>query len=95
MTIAVTTIIATSGAGTASDFITSVAAQTISGTLSSALSTGQYVEVSYDGGASWSHATSYAVGSTAWSTDTTLSGSGTFEVRCHIHPKMKLRVAVQ
>jgi len=63
------------------DFITKTAGQTISGTLSAALATGEKVQVSYDNGSAWSDATTYTVGSTAWSTTTTLSGSDTFRAR--------------
>lgn len=63
------------------DFITNVAAQTISGTLSAPLASGEWVEVSYDNGNTWANATTYAVGSSSWSTNTTLSGSGTFQAR--------------
>ncbi|WP_034294232.1 Ig-like domain-containing protein [Herbaspirillum sp. RV1423] len=62
------------------DFITNVAGQTISGTLSANLVTGESVQVSFDGGANWVTATS-TVGSNAWSVNTTLSGSNTFEAR--------------
>ena len=64
-----------------SDFITNTASQTISGTLSTNLATGERVEVSYDGGSTWSNATTYTVGSSSWSTTTTLSGSNTFKAR--------------
>ncbi len=68
--------------GTSStDFITKTATQTISGTLSANLASGESVEVSYDGGSTWSNASTYAVGSNSWSTTTTLSGSSTFEAR--------------
>jgi hypothetical protein len=63
------------------DFITNVATQTISGTLSANLSTGERVEVSYDNGNTWSDATNYSVGSDLWSTSATLSGSNTFLAR--------------
>ncbi len=63
-----------------SDFITNVAAQTISGTLSTGLVAGESVEVSFDGGSSWINATS-SVGSSDWSVSTTLSGSNTFVAR--------------
>lgn len=64
-----------------SDFITNVASQTITGSLSSSLGTGEKVEISYDNGSTWSDATSYTVGSSSWSTSTTLSGSNTFKAR--------------
>jgi len=67
--------------GTPGDFITNVASQTISGTLSANLVSGQRVEVSYDNGASWNNATTFAVGSSSWSTTTTLAGSNTFQAR--------------
>nr|MDN4046862.1 Ig-like domain-containing protein [Massilia sp. YIM B02787] len=60
------------------DFITNVAAQTISGTLSAALQTGEQVEVSLDNGASW---TAAQVDGTAWSLAATLAGSGTLQAR--------------
>ncbi|MFS2213322.1 Ig-like domain-containing protein [Telluria sp. Tellsp104] len=62
----------------ATDFITDTAAQTISGTLSAALQTGEQVEVSLDNGASW---TAAQVNGTAWSLATTLAGSGTLQAR--------------
>lgn len=64
----------------ASDFITSSNFQTIAGTLSANLSPGEYVEISYDGGASWTTATS-AVGSNTWSISATLAGSNTLMAR--------------
>ncbi|SEK17185.1 MULTISPECIES: Ig-like domain-containing protein [unclassified Variovorax] len=63
------------------DFITNTAAQTISGTLSANLGVGEKVQVSYDNGGSWSDATSYLVGTSTWSTNTTLAGSSTFLAR--------------
>ncbi|MBF8177047.1 Ig-like domain-containing protein [Herminiimonas contaminans] len=63
------------------DFITKTAAQTITGTLSGNLGSGERIEVSYDNGSTWNNATSYAVGSSTWSTTTTLSGSNTFMAR--------------
>lgn len=63
-----------------SDFITRVAAQTLSGTLSANLMAGESVQVSLDNGASWAAAAS-TVGSTAWSFATTLSGSNVLKVR--------------
>jgi hypothetical protein len=62
------------------DFITNVAAQTISGSLSAPLAAGQRVEVSLDGGATWRGAAA-ATGSAAWSVDVTLSGSNLFMAR--------------
>jgi hypothetical protein len=80
-----TTTIATVGfssdsGASGTDFITATAAQTISGTLSANLASGETVEVSTDNGASWSAATA-SVGSNAWSLSTTLTGSGTLKVR--------------
>ncbi len=65
----------------ATDWITNTASQTISGTLSTALATGEKVEVSYDNGSTWSDAIFYGVGSSTWSTTTTLSGTETFKAR--------------
>ncbi|ELX11797.1 putative surface layer protein [Janthinobacterium sp. HH01] len=65
----------------ATDLITNVAAQTISGTLSGALAAGESVQVSLDNGASWTSATAVA-GSSSWLlAGQTLSGSGTLQVR--------------
>ncbi|NVD96829.1 DUF4347 domain-containing protein [Massilia sp. BJB1822] len=64
-----------------SDLITNVAAQTISGTLSGALASGESVQVSLDNGVSWSTA-SAAVGASTWTlAGQTLSGSGTLQVK--------------
>ena len=60
------------------DFVTNVAAQTISGTLGAGLLTGERVEVSLDNGANW---TTAQVSGTTWSLATTLTGSGTLQVR--------------
>ena len=65
----------------ATDFITNTAAQTISGTLSANLVAGESVQVSFDGGTTWTNATTYTTGSSTWSTTTTLSGTNTFEAR--------------
>ncbi|MFS2161100.1 Ig-like domain-containing protein [Pseudomonas sp. Pseusp122] len=62
------------------DLITNTAAQTITGTLSANLVAGESVQVSLDGGASWSTATS-VVGNSTWSFATTLTGSNTLEAR--------------
>ena len=67
--------------GSGSDFVTSTALQTISGTLSANLASGETVQVSYDGGSSWNDATTFATGSSAWSTVSTLAGSHTFMAR--------------
>jgi hypothetical protein len=68
----------------ATDFITSTAAQTISGSVSAALVAGEKVQVSYDNGVNWTDATTQPTGSgTTWSTTTTLSGSSTFEARIY------------
>jgi hypothetical protein len=65
----------------ASDLVTNVAAQNLSGTLSASLASGEHVEVSLDNGAHWSTATG-AVGSNAWAlAGQTLAGSNTLQVR--------------
>jgi hypothetical protein len=68
---------ADSGASS-SDFITNVAVQTVSGTLSAPLATGQTVEVSVDNGATWTSASASAA---SWSASVTLSGSNTLLAR--------------
>ncbi|MFZ3120249.1 MAG: Ig-like domain-containing protein, partial [Variovorax sp.] len=64
-----------------SDFVTNTAAQTITGSLSANLASGERVEVSYDNGSTWSDATSYLVGTSTWATTTTLAGGGIFLAR--------------
>ena len=66
---------ADSGAN-AQDFVTNVAAQTLTGTLDAALAAGDVVKVSLDGGATWLAATA-AVGGTSFSLTGVLpAGSG-------------------
>ncbi|MCH8623115.1 choice-of-anchor U domain-containing protein, partial [Undibacterium sp. TS12] len=63
------------------DFITSAAQQTISGTLSAGLLAGETVQVSLDNGANWVNATA-ALGSTSWTLQNqTLGGNNTLQVR--------------
>ena len=52
----VTALSADSGAS-GSDFITNVASQTVSGTFTSALASGEKIQVSADGGTTWIDAT--------------------------------------
>ena len=55
---AVATVTALSAdTGTAGDFITSVAAQTVSGTFTGALAAGEKIQVSANGGTTWVDAT--------------------------------------
>ncbi|MFA5215393.1 DUF4347 domain-containing protein [Sulfuricurvum sp.] len=85
-TTAPTTTIATmalsADTGTSStDFITKTTAQTISGTLSANLVSGEIVQVSLDNGSTWTTATT-SVGANTWSlAGQTLSGSNTLQVR--------------
>ena len=66
--------------GTAGDFITSVAAQTVSGTFTGTLAAGEKIQVSADGGTTWVDA--IPVGSTWSASGVTLSaGTGTLAVR--------------
>ncbi len=68
--------------GAAGDFVTNVAGQEFSGTLTVPLDTGAHVQVSYDNGANWRNASDYTVGSNAWKdTGVTIAGSNTFQVR--------------
>ncbi|WP_239231470.1 DUF4347 domain-containing protein, partial [Comamonas aquatica] len=62
------------------DLVTRVSAQTISGSLSAPLATGESVEVSLDDGGNWSTATA-SVGSSSWSLTANLGGSNTLHVR--------------
>ncbi len=72
---------ANSGAS-ATDFITNVAAQTITGTLSGPLGAGEVVQISLDNGVTWKNATA-AAGATTFSlaNATLLTGSHTLEAR--------------
>lgn len=63
-----------------SDFITNAAAQTISGTASSAFAAGDQVHVSLDNGATWT-VVSTTAGANTWSLHATLAGSDTLKVR--------------
>ena len=63
------------------DFVTSAATQTISGTLSAALGTGDVVKVSLDNGASWLTATAAAGATTFSLAGVTLAGSNTLIAR--------------
>lgn len=66
--------------GTSGDFITSTASQTISGTISTALSGSEFVEVSLDNGATWTSVPSFS--GTSWSlTGQTLTSSSTLVAR--------------
>jgi hypothetical protein len=79
-TIATTTFSADTGAS-ATDFITKTAAQTISGTTSANLVSGEIVEVSLDNGGTWTTATT-STGANTWSlSGQTLTGSDTLKVR--------------
>lgn len=63
------------------DFITKTAAQTISGTLSANVASGEVVYVSLDNGATWAVATT-SVGANTWSlSGQTLTGSNTLKVK--------------
>jgi hypothetical protein len=63
------------------DFVTSAAAQTISGTLSANLAAGETVQVSLNNGATWTTAVA-SVGSSAWSlAGVVLSGSNTLLIK--------------
>lgn len=65
--------------GTAGDFITNVAGQTVSGSLSANLAAGETVQVSLNNGASW---TTAQVDQTTWSlAGVTLTASGTLKVK--------------
>ena len=71
-----------SGTGNSStDLVTRTAAQTISGSLDANLAVGERVELSLDGGGSWTTATA-AIGATTWSLPATLAaGTHTLQVR--------------
>ncbi|CAG9297436.1 cadherin domain-containing protein [Celerinatantimonas diazotrophica] len=72
----------TANGGTNSDFITKTAEQTVSGTLSANLASGESVYLSLDNGANWSAATA-SVGSNTWSLagQTLEAGSNTLKVK--------------
>ncbi len=81
-TTTISTLAFSADTGTSStDFITNTAAQTISGTLSANLSTGETVYVSLDNGSTWTAATATA-GQNTWSlSGQTLTASNTLKVR--------------
>ena len=76
----VTALSADSGASNA-DFITSVAAQTVSGTFTGALGAGEKIQVSADGGTTWVDATPAWGRSWSASGVTLSAGAGTLSVR--------------
>ena len=79
---AVATVTALSAdTGTAGDFITSVAAQTVSGTFTGTLGAGEKIQVSADGGTTWVDATPGAGSSWTASGVTLSAGTGTLSVR--------------
>jgi hypothetical protein len=78
----VASMVLSSDSGTAGDFVTNTASQTVSGTLSANLTDGERVQVSRDGGTSWNNATS-ATGSNAWSIAATLL-SGTHDIMVRV-----------
>ncbi|BEU98447.1 IPTL-CTERM sorting domain-containing protein [Acidovorax sp. DW039] len=79
-TVASATLSADTGSSS-TDFITNVASQTLNGTLSAPLATGESVLVSQDNGSTWGNA-SATVGSVAWSVSgITLAGTNTFKAR--------------
>ena len=68
--------------GTAGDFITRTAAQTISGTLSAALGSGDVLQGSLDNGTTWADITAMASGTAiSWSGATLNAGTGTIRLR--------------
>ena len=84
-TTAPTTTVATktfsADTGTSADFVTNTTSQTISGTLSANVASGEIVEVSLDNGATWTTATT-TVGQSTWSlAGQTLTASNTLKVR--------------
>ena len=68
-----------SDSGVNGDFITNVASQSLAGTLSAPLGAGEFVEVSFDNGASWTAASTS--GSTWTLNGVALAGAGTLQVR--------------
>ena len=74
--------LSTDSGALATDFITNVAAQTITGTLSGPLGAGEVVQISLDNGVTWKNAAA-AAGATAFSlaNATLLTGSHTLEAR--------------
>jgi hypothetical protein len=80
-TATIATTVFSNDTGTAGDFNTATAAQTISGTLSANMVAGEVVEVSTNNGTSWTTATT-SVGANTWSlAGVTLTGSDTLKVR--------------
>ncbi|MEY4676726.1 MAG: hypothetical protein RLZZ470_1233, partial [Pseudomonadota bacterium] len=78
---AVSTVSLSHDSGVAADFVTNVSAQTISGTLSAALVTGDVVKLSLDNGVTWLTATSTVGGTTFSLSNVSLSGSNTLKAK--------------
>jgi len=79
-TVTIASVALSADTGTSGDFITATASQTISGTISAALSGSEFVEVSLDGGDSWTALPSFTGTSWTWSGQT-LGGSDTLMAR--------------
>ncbi|NNG25185.1 Ig-like domain-containing protein [Telluria aromaticivorans] len=80
-TAAASVVLSADTGASGSDLVTRTAAQTISGTLDANLAAGERVEVSFDGGGSWTTA-SATVGASTWSLSATLAaGVHTLQVR--------------
>ena len=78
--VATVTALSADTGSSSSDFITNVAAQTVSGTFTGALGAGEKIQVSADGGTTWIDATT--VGATWSASGVTLSaGTGALSVR--------------
>ena len=81
-TTTVSTVTFSDDTGTSgTDFITSAASQTISGTLSAGLLAGEVVKISLDNGGTWQTATATEGSNTFTLSGVTLTGSNTLQVR--------------
>jgi hypothetical protein len=65
----------------ATDFITKMASQTVTATLSSALATGEILQGSVDNGVNWSDITAAASGTAVSWTGATLAGNSSIQIR--------------
>lgn len=80
-TTTIATLAFSNDTGTPGDYITKTPSQTLSGTTSAILVTGESVEVSIDDGNNWSRATA-AVGTSTWSlSDVVFTGSNTIKIQ--------------
>ncbi|WP_145662781.1 Ig-like domain-containing protein [Bradyrhizobium stylosanthis] len=75
--VATVTLLSSDSGSSATDFVTNISSQTVSGTYTSVLAFGETIQVSADGGVTWVAATANAANNTWSASGMTLSPAGT------------------